>query len=360
MVTVETTTASPALSGTVLVTLAGYTDLSGNVGATFTKLVNFVADTTAPKYVSHEVVTIGADQYLLVKYDENVKLATSLPTNALTGTYVDANSVTKTMTPIVAANASQHLVGSATTTDTIKIKITGIPAGNYTATVDGGLVSDLANNNAAAKTVTFSFGTYLDPTVPVATIGAVQTEEDKVVVTYNIDVTAATALNTANYKVEGVEVFESAIFSGDQKTVHLKLAPNSFALAGDRLFTISNVQTAAGKVMTPVSEIKNFKANVKPVLEGARFGSGTTIIAEFSSTLSAGSANAFEVYKDGVKLTTGVSATAASAGSDEVTITVPTITIGSVYEVKFIGTDFKDQATPANAVVTGTTLTVTN
>ena len=358
VVTVTTSTAAPALTGVALITYTGYQDLSGNAGDTYTKLMNFLTDTTAPTYVSHEIKTIGASQFLLVKYSENVTIGTTPGTDALTGTYVDSNSITKAFTAVPIANATKYLpeVGQ-TTTDTIKIDITALPAGTYTATVPGTVVDDLAGtpNSAAAKTITFSVGTFSDPTKPAVSNVYVQRNkansadlEDAVYVIFSMDVTAATALNVNNYLVEGQSIFSTAIFDGDARSVKLTLKPNVITVGGARLITVANVATAAGKVMDTYTVAPVFAENVKPYLASAKFASATTITATFSENLGAGSANAFEVYVDGVKLTSGVTATAAVAGSKTVTITVPSVDIAKTYTIKYVGTDFADEATAAN------------
>ncbi|MDP4092282.1 MAG: Ig-like domain-containing protein [Bacillota bacterium] len=363
--------AVPALNGVALVTLTGYSDLSGNTGDTYTKLMNFVTDTTAPTYVSNSIATIGADQYLLVKYNENVTIGAAPGSDALTGTYIDSTSITKAFTAVPIANASQYLptVGQ-TTTDTIKIKITGLAAGTYTATIPGTVVDDLATapNSAAAQTVTFSVGTFNDPTKPTVSNIYVQRDktnssnlEDAVYVVYSMDVTPATALNVSNYLVEGQSIFSSAIFDGDAHTVKLTLKPNVITVGGSRVMTIQNVATVAGKVMDTNTSAKNFVENVKPYLASAKFSSSTTITATFSENLAAGgSTNAFEVYVNGVKLTSGVSATATSAGSKDVVITVPSIDLTKTYQIKYVGTDFVDQATVANMAPQSGLVTVVN
>lgn len=352
--TITTQTVPANLVGVTVVTLAGFADVSANAGLNVVRTLNFVADTTLPVYVSHEVKTEGADQFLYIKYSENVVLGA--PVNALTGTYVDNNSITKGMTPIVVADASLSLVGTATTSDTIKIKISGLTAGTYTVATDAALVDDAAGNSAAAKTVTFAFGTYADPTVPTASITSVQTSADTVVVAFSMDVTAATALNVANYTVEGQQIFQSAIFDNNARTVKLTLAPNAITVSGNRLLTVKNVATAAGKVMADFTSTQLFKENVKPYLVSASIASATSITATFSENVT-GSINGFEVYVDGVKIAAGVTATAPAANI--VTITIPEITdLTKTYTVKFIGTDFADTTLPANAAVLNTIVTV--
>ncbi|MDP4092281.1 MAG: hypothetical protein Q8920_02880 [Bacillota bacterium] len=359
--TVTAAGATPRLSGTALLTVAGFQDLSGNAGDTYTKLMNFVADTTAPSYVSSEVKAIGPTQYLLVKYDENVVKAAGLASTAImTGTYVDSNSITKSFTAKTLGDTTLYMptVGQ-TTTDTIQIDLSSLPSGIYSATISGAAV-DGAGNAANSKTVSFSIGTFNDPTKPTVASITVQATEDAVTVVFSMDVTPATALNVSNYLVEGQSIFSGAIFNGDAHTVKLTLNPNVITIGGARNMTVQNVATAAGKVMDTSTVTKTFVENVKPYLASAKFTSGTAITATFSETLGAGSTNAFEVYVGGVKLTSGVTAVAATPGSKDVIITVPTIDLSKTYQIKFVGTDFVDQAIPGNKAPASGLITVTN
>lgn len=356
--TVTTNSAIPALNGVTVVTIAGFKDLSANVGDTYTKTLNFVTDTTNPTYVSSKIVVDGANQYLYVTYSEPVTVNASA-TAALTGSYVDANSITHGNVTIETGKATNVLDASGNETNTIKIDITGIAAGTYTVVTNAALVKDLAAapNSAASATMTFAYGTYADPTVPTVSSVSVQDAQDTVAVVFDRDVTAATALNTNNYTVEGQNMFKSAIFDGDAHHVKLTLNPNVITVTGNRVFSVKNIATAAGKVMADYNVTKNFVENVKPYLVSAKVASKTTITATFNKAVTGG-ANAFEVYVDGTKIATGVTAEAAAA-SKTVTITVPEITnLTKTYTVKFVGTDFVDGTTPANSAVSGTTVTV--
>ena len=350
---------------------AGFTDKSGNSNATaWSKLVEFKADTTAPKYVSHEVKKLAdGKQYLIVKFDENVTVATGTPTNALTGTYIDADSITHTATPIVLASATSYDPANVGTSDSIKIDLSTWTAGQYTAKVEAGLVKDAAStpNASAAKTVTFTLGTVGDTTKPAIVDGdsdpsngysgiTVQATEDIVEVKFTEDVTAATALNVNNYLVEGVAVFEKAIFKGDAQTVELTLKANAISVNGDREFTIKNVADKAGNVMNTVTSQVAFKENVKPELVSAKITAAQEITVTFSEDI-AGTA-VFEVYVDGVKQTTGFTTGKLSGKTVKIDATGD-LTLSKTYEVKYVS-GIKDVTTPANTAVEGTTVTVTN
>lgn len=354
--TIVTTNGILGLTGTVKVAVTGAKDLAGNAINTGSfgtpvnyKFVTFVPDNTAPKYVSNSIETISGINYLLVKFDENVTWNAGQPA----GTYIDANSITHTVT--IAGAVTQHVVAPATKSDTVKIVLTGEIAGTYNVVLPAGFVKDVSTNTnpSLQANISFTLGAQLDPAVPVATIGTVQATEDTVIVTFDKDVTAATALNVANYKVDGNNVFTSAIFMGDAKTVHLKLAPGAITINGSYQMQVANVATAAGKVMLPKAEVKVFKDNVKPTFTKAALATTTTITATFSKALATGSDSAFEVYKDGTK----IAATHTFAAGTTATITIPEVDLGATYTVKFVGTDLKDAN--LNTTISGNTVTMT-
>lgn len=362
--TVATITGIAGISAAGLhnITISNFADLSTNAGTTTTKFVSFAADTTAPTYVSSQVLTIGADQYLVVKYSENVTVA---GTSALTSatTYVDSNSITHTTSGLSAGsgNATLYDPTGAGVSDSIKIKVTSLLAGNYSAVIAAGLAQDASTNATAAQNVSFALGTVVDTTIPAVTSVTPQGSEDTVVVVFDRDVTAATALNTANYAVEGQNVFKSAIFSGDAHHVTLKLNANAITVSGNRLLTIKNVATAAGKVIAPYSATTAFVENVKPTLVSATFTNATTITATFSEKITVGVGTTdFEFYIDGVKQAP-VGNAVVSTAANTVVITVPTITdLTKNYQVKYVGSDVVDTATPANTGVAGTLVSVTH
>ena len=175
-------------------------------------------------------------------------------------------------------------------------------------------------------------------------------------VTFNTDVTAATALNVANYAVEGQNVFSSAIFSGDAKTVVLTLKPGAIVLPGDRVFAINNVTTPGGQVMVAFSGTSTFKENVAPTIVSAKLTNVTTITVTFAENVTGTITPDFEYYIDGVKQTAVTNSTPTAAQT--LTITVPTITdLTKNYQIKYVGTDVVDAN--ANKAAASALVTVT-
>ena len=277
--TVMTVSSSSLTAGVRSLEISGVKDLAGNTMEAVTKVVEVTADTTAPTFVSQSVKTVDGVQYLVVNYSEDVTVDT---TKSITGTVKGSDSVTKAITAIT---------GTALTTGedgkSIEIKLPAT-TGDYSLNLPAGLAVDKASLPAVAKTVTFNLGAAVDTVQPkVSTV--VQTN-NKVVVTFDRAVTAATALNIANYEIEGVSSpFEgTAIFKGNAKTVELTLKNDVIATTGERNFTVQNVATDAGAVMVTEVKSRKFVETVRPTAISAKVINSTTIEITFSEAIKDG------------------------------------------------------------------------
>ncbi|XWN53000.1 S-layer homology domain-containing protein [Anoxybacillus flavithermus] len=364
-------------TGIKTITLDGFKDLSGNTLASpVSKVLEFKADTTKPAYVSHEVKEISGGQYLIVKYNEEITADNSV--GALSYTYVDSNqvtqsgSITNNATNVVAYDTDGDSVN-----DALKISLAGLNAGNYTLSLPAGLAKDTATptaNTSDAKTVTFTLGTLNDtgkPTIVDTDSNpangysgiTVQSTEDYVTVVFSENVSPATALNVANYTVEGQQVFESAILDGNQYTVKLKLKPNVITVTGLRNFTIQNVTDVAGNVMNPVTTQVTFKENVKPVVTGASLIAADTIKVTFSEDmLEANLEDAtpdFKVLVDGAEKTVSGLTYDAATKSLNITFTSAVTDLSKPISLEVLsGNNVVDTTTPANKLATTGTIVV--
>lgn len=341
-----------AVSGLQKVEVSAFSDPSDNAGDTYTNnLVTFTADTTNPAYASHELKTINNVQYLVVTYNEDV---TNLVTaGAIAGTYVDANQVTKTVTDLG--------MESVNDTKSIKIAVPTNAAGNYTVTIPAGIVKDASGNSSDAKTISFVLGAAAaDTSKPsVLSVNAqaslLVNNSNKLIVNFSAPVSAATALNVANYTVEGQNVFASAIFKENQQTVELTFVDGAITVDGTRNLTIANVAGTNGSVMNADTKQIVFEENVKPVLASAKLVDASTIQLNFTETVANLDTTDFEVYVKGVKVAvTGVDA------DGTITLTTPLTNLVDVVTVKILSTNnITDNGTPANKLAAVDTVTVT-
>ena len=296
-----TGTGSEAAVRTVTVKTAK--DLAGNtLSAEFSRLIQFAVDTVAPGYVSHEVVTEAGNRYLVVKFNEKLRPGIA----ALTGSYVDANSITKNLTnigtPALATDGMSVKIPLYTVAGSVK---TDAPAGNYTFNLPTGFVQDIKagaaeGNKSVARSITFTLGGVVDSTKPVVLGDLSQSADNKTItVNFDRDVTAATALNVANYSIDGVSSpFSGAIFKGNARTVELTLRDGAIVTNGLRNFSIQNVATAAGSVMEVKNGSFNFKENVRPTVTSAKVTAANTIEITLSEAVDpALQGGDFEVFQ---------------------------------------------------------------
>ncbi|MEK4406163.1 Ig-like domain-containing protein [Sporosarcina sp. FSL K6-6792] len=358
--TVVTVTDAGLTAGIKSITIDAFSDLAGNPGTAYTKLVEFVADTTAPKYVSHEVKTISNVQYLIVNYDEEVT-----PTNpAIAYSYVDEKQVTKSgsIASGSAVSAYDATDATATAAKAIKIDLTGLNVGKYEFSLPASLVADADSNISAAKVVTQQVGkaelTDKDaPELDSTWVAASAVNGNKVTLVFNENVTATTALNIANYTVEGEKVFKSAIFDGDEKTVVLTLKDSALSLDGDRYLTIKNVADLAGNVIEETNEVLTFVETVRPTVTSAEVTAEDEITVTFSETVANVNDADFEVFV-GTSTTADTITVTGSAKTYVIKLSAPLSTLSTAVTLDIVeGNDIED--TNGNALATVGSVTVT-
>lgn len=306
---------------------AGYTDLSGEVGAAYSKVLNFDVDTVAPKVASTKVVKIDGVEYLEVSFDEIVETAAALTTLEVTGTKV-SNFVTSNITPVSVPVAKFVQVSTdkksyrVTLADLLGVNSTkGASysldiAGNSTATPVA-LVSDLSEN-AGPSTFKANVVRSEDATAPSNTkasldtsfsTNGIQVNPDKTItVRFNQELDGASATNVANYKFDGA-VVEKAVLSpvaAGKQDVTLTLKAGSNVFTGLRNVTISGVQAKNGLVMDAVTTQESLVENVAPTVSSAKLTAPGVITLNFSEAVynaADGAGDDFELYVGGVKVT---------------------------------------------------------
>lgn len=375
------------LTGIKGITVTGYNDLSNNPGDDVTKTINFGADTTAPTLVSSQVTTIGTTQYLIANFSENVNVpapGAGVPTYVLSGSYVDANSITHSSINVGLGNATPYNVDVNGNSKSVKIELNDgsvLPNGTYSMKLQAGSIVDLSSNAVAQTAVNFTIGTAAPTTAPKvldydndssngytknvagdpSIVASTNTDPKTVDISFDQPLSASTALNAANYTVEGQQIFSSAVFDGDNQTVKLTLKSGAITLTGARQLSIANVTNASGIAMVPVATNVNFTENVAPTVKSAILSSASTITVKFSEAVSADATADFNVYVNGQKVAiTSQTAAVATNGDDSVTITLtsPLTDLTSPVKINVVpGNDVVDGA--GNALSTTGDFTVT-
>ncbi|OMF59312.1 hypothetical protein BK139_12970 [Paenibacillus sp. FSL R5-0490] len=321
---------TPATAGLNSVKVDNFFDASGNKQESeFIKVINFAVDTKAPAVTKTEV--IGDDLY--VTFDDSDIALGATATDLINITRVD-NNIEYPVANFGAA--ALHDADGNGKTDTIKISLAGKDKGVYSATLAAGVVQDKAAtpNGNVAKSISFSYNAATSTAKPKVsddndTTNGISTgftgqsiaKPNEIVLTFDKPVSSATALNLNNYLVDGVAVFEKAIFVGDDKTVRLTLKQDAIAVTATRAFTVQNVTSTAGVAMDTITFAQPFTENVAPTLKSARLLSSTEIEVKFTeavadTTLETGAVKDFEVYVGGVKREE-IPATVSVAGSGD-------------------------------------------
>ena len=292
------------------VTISGVKDLAENTMDSISRVVEIKADTTAPAFVSQDIIKEDTKQYLVVKYDELVAANSAL---SITGTYVDADNVTKDITAITGESITTGTDGKS-----VKVLLPNVAA-DYKLNLPEGLAVDKASVKSIAKQVAFKLSPLTDTTKPVAS--TVAQSNDKVTVTFDRDVTAATALNTSNYVIEGAECsVESAILKGNARTVELTLKKDAIFTNGERNVTIKNVATAAGSIMNTVVKKVVLEETVRPVALSAKLIAANKVEITFSENIKDGSSVGDDV--DVYQGTTKLSETSEAISDNKIVVTL--------------------------------------
>ncbi|TSI07362.1 S-layer homology domain-containing protein [Lysinibacillus sp. BW-2-10] len=336
------TVAGAALTGLQTVAVTAFTDLSNVTGTAYSKAVNFTADSTAPVLVSSKVELIDGVEYLVLNYDENV---TPTDAVAIDGTYLD-NYVSTAMTTLTTETAAVPVANAPFSlykpvdgkSKSVKLALTALTRSTeYTVTLDKGLVTDLYGNQSAEAT-NFKFtrtsnasvdAPKLDNTYGTNGIQVSATDNNKLTVRFDKPVDGATAVNAANYVVEGATV-TSAVLTNNTgtATVELTLAKDSNTLTGARAITISGIKSQTGNVMTTTTVSEALVENVRPTVAKAELTATNTITLTFSENVyNASGTDDFDVYVGGVKVTpadVSTATTAAATPSKTLVITLTT------------------------------------
>ncbi|ANB60601.1 hypothetical protein [Anoxybacteroides amylolyticum] len=312
---VYTATLNSAQPGIQAVEVSSYTDLAGNAGDAYTKVVNLQADRTAPKLVSSQVVKINGVENLVLTFDEEVTTQNAITVIRNTDNYVDENNVRKAVGVNVTTDSVNFKLYNPVNgkSKSVTLDISSLPKGTYTVTLPNGLVQDLAsspNAYAEGKQITFVRGTDSLTTKPALT--SVDTNGVEVVdnntlcftFTQNLD---ASALNLSNFNINGLAL-SKAVFDGATNRILVTLAPGANTWTGAHVITVSNIKNVSGLVMDTVTTTETMKENVAPTFT-ATLTSADVIRVDFSepvanSTISTVlSGSNFTVKVDGVSNT---------------------------------------------------------
>ncbi|AYF05026.1 MULTISPECIES: S-layer homology domain-containing protein [Bacillus] len=269
----------------------------------YVKQVLVSADTTAPEVTKSEVVTEKVEdvtkQFLVLTYSEDVEVEGNVPAK---GTHVH-NYVTKNDA------AFGGVLDNAERKDkkVVKIDVTKATPGSWTVKLPAGFVKDDAKtpNGSKEKTVTFNVAGQVAEAGEL-TYSVKANDKNGVTVNFGGEVDGASAVNAANYTVEGAKV-EKAVLVNNNETaqVELTLKAGSVEATGNYAVSVAGVKDKTKAVEAKRAEgtakTVELKENVAPKVEKAELIDGKNVVLTFSKAMDAGTVDAtdFNFLLDG-------------------------------------------------------------
>ncbi|PRR78477.1 N-acetylmuramoyl-L-alanine amidase LytC precursor [Clostridium liquoris] len=347
-----------------------------NKNDVYKTILSFNADKTAPQVTSTKVINKDNNNYLVVNFDEEIKLAPS----DLTFKYVDKMGVTQEKT-VPAANVNVD----GTTKKAIEIKLVdnatpaaALPSNvEYTVEIPGGYVKDNFGNSFVKKNIVFTLGTVSNklelvsgnPIVEKA--GKPGVIEVKFAKAVNID----SATNVANYIVEDAQVEKVKLVENDESTgakVEVYLKDNTVELSGNYNVTVKGVKGYKENVTEMDSVTKNIllNENVRPTVKEVSIDkfdsatSSTTLTITFTEAVknADGDANDYSIFIDGKELTGDhVKFETETTGSKAIVVTIDkdlSADITSGKSIKLVAKDTLDITDTNGNTVNADTITI--
>lgn len=274
---------------TVVIDKGALTDLAGNENKKFSGSVTFKATTPVVKEYSYSV----SKDKETVTFDRDLVDATNI---TLGGTKLNDNVET-----------SVTNVSAVVTNGKLVINTLALGKGEYTLTLPANTVTDIADqgnkelklkftlDKAAATAQTKVLGFATDATGSALITGTSPVQADGFVyVKFGASV-GASAVDVANYTVEGQQVFSKAVFTSTTKNiVKLTLKSDTIVKDGDYTLDIKNVKDAKEKAVKAFTGEFTFDDNTAPTFTALKFDTNATVgttgaklTATFSEALAA-------------------------------------------------------------------------
>lgn len=303
-----------------------------------TKLVTFIEDTVAPKATS-QIVKISGQEYIQLTFDKDVELKGNKGVKIVgtkTKDYVTSPQFSLNNVTTAYKNAANKKV--------ILVPLTNpqlLEEGaeyNLTLTNTDGIVHGIVSEaGQAMDPVNAIFIRGKDDTPPNTDVVALTSiakgsDNNKVDVTFDKPVDGASAINVANYTVDGA-IVESVTLkpAGATQVAVLNLKADSNTFSGVRNITVKNVKALGSTVaMTTDTKIVDLDENVRPTVTTAQLIANDTIKLTFSeAVITSNVATDFELLIGGVVIPGKTVLTTAAHASPGVTTVELTLT-GSV------------------------------
>lgn len=285
------------VDGVNKVEVTAFEDIAGNAGEAVSRQFVVSVDDVAPEVTGSKVLTNeDGQEYLQLTFSEAVELGTEGEltfTGTLQENYVTKDDQEFTATPVVDEDDNTK----------VNIPLQDADKGEWTIDLPEGFVADLAQagNDSEATEVKFVRG---EDAVEEAEVTVSAAEDANVVtLTFNGKLDGASAVNKANYAVEGAKVATAKLTSNTDSsaTVVLTLEEGSVKANGAYQLTVDGVKAANGSLVEADTFEVELTENVAPSLEAATLVNGTDVELTFSEAIDADtiSGEDFSVLVDG-------------------------------------------------------------
>lgn len=305
---------------------SGVLDTAGNQVTTFEQTVVATQDVTGPALdsITYDKNSKGEVTKLFFHFNEELTTAANalvdgdiVVTDLATNTKVAFADVFGTNNTVSVATDGKTLVVAPEAVASVTNKL---KSGKYAFTVKPALVKDTAfaqnDNKEATKSVDFGAVTN-EVTVTGTTINAATAVDNKLTVTFSKPVTAASAINPANYSINGKALPTDTVISVDAAGTNatFTLPANTVEKSdGAAVLTITGIkaQDSSATFKTYVSAI-NALDNTAPTAKGSVLANGK-IQVTFSEAVTAAAADFSALTINGkVLATTGTAPTTVNA-----------------------------------------------
>ncbi|GEM_PF-2495205 len=330
-------TTNSNLTDAATVSVSDFTDLSGEAGQAYSKVIPFTEDTEAPVVSAVNVITDAEDgmQYAEFTFNKGVQLKTTgtevapvAPSVKVEGKYVKDNITYKNYSSSSKAVSlkkdSDNKVVRIALKDLLNSKDFEGAAYDVTYTVTG--VESLSGVALAENTGALKFTRQADSTPENTTVAEVKSvllddaDNNKVNVTFKQKVDGATATNKANYSIKGAEIEDVTLLpaSGKTQVAVLNLKAGSSTFNGEREIQISNIKAfGSTKTMELWKGTVALNENVAPTVESAVLSGTQEITLTFSEAVKGGGNADFELLVGGKSVATAITANAVTTNGEK-------------------------------------------
>ncbi|WP_052245880.1 S-layer homology domain-containing protein [Sporosarcina sp. ZBG7A] len=305
------------------VVVDGYTDLSGEAGKKYSKVVTFSQDIEAPEVTATNVVADAENlqQYVEFTFDKDVNLdnATVSAEGKYVKDYITTSGLKLAAKSVAYKEEGNKKVVRVALKDLLNGKDIEGAAYDLTYTLSG--IKSVANVDLKETTGALKFTRVADGTPENTKVVAVKTAEqdtednNKVIVTFDQAVEGSTAVDKANYSINGATIDSVTLLpvakNKTQQAV-LNLTPGSNNFNGVRAMTIQNVKALGStKTMAAWNGTIDLNENIAPTVKTAELTDTKEVTLTFSEAVTGGEALDFEVLVDGKPMTTALKVNAA-------------------------------------------------